>query len=139
LIRVPKIGLAVTYPLAGLQARLLVVNIHMVNFTITTQAMQHQLEALQDIIRNHQGPVVVAGDFNTWNSKRETLVLQKMADLGLQAVTFAPDNRVEFFNRKVDNVFYRGLQVKKSLSHQVSSSDHNPLEVHFALAQAARG
>ncbi len=138
LIRIPKIGLAVNYPLAGLQTRLLVVNIHLVNFTLGTEAMQHQIEALQDIIRTHQGPVVVAGDFNTWNNERETLVLQKMADLGLQQVTFQPDNRVDFFNRKVDNVFYRGLQVKKSLSHQVSSSDHNPLEVHFALAETAK-
>jgi endonuclease/exonuclease/phosphatase (EEP) superfamily protein YafD len=138
LIRIPKIALAVTYPLAGLQTRLLVVNIHLVNFTITTDAMQHQIDALQDIIRNHQGPVVVAGDFNTWNSDRETLVTQKMADLGLQAVVFQPDNRVKFFNHKVDNVFYRGLLVKKSSSHRVSSSDHNPLEVHFTLAEPPR-
>jgi endonuclease/exonuclease/phosphatase (EEP) superfamily protein YafD len=138
LFGIPKIALAVTYSFTGLQARLLVVNIHMVNFTITTSALRHQIDALKNIIRNHHGPVVVAGDFNTWNNGRETLVAQRMADLGLQAVVFQPDHRVEFFNHKVDKVFYRGLLVKKALSHQVSSSDHNPLEVHFTLPEPAR-
>ncbi len=135
LFKIPKIGLAAAYPLAGLETSLLVVNIHIVNYTINVDAVQRQIGALEQIVRAHQGPVIVAGDFNTWNDEREQLVYQKMIDLGMNQVAFEPDHRVSFFNHKVDGVFYRGLEVMKSLSHQVESSDHNPLEVHFRLRE----
>jgi endonuclease/exonuclease/phosphatase (EEP) superfamily protein YafD len=135
LFKIPKIGLAAAYPLAGLEKTLLVVNIHIVNYTINVAAVQRQIGALERIVRAHQGPVIVAGDFNTWSDEREQLVEQKMIDLGMSQVAFDPDHRVSFFNHKVDGVFYRGLEVTKSLSHQVNSSDHNPLEVHFRVQQ----
>lgn len=133
LFKIPKIGLAAAYRFAGLERSLLVVNIHIVNYTIDVDAVQRQIGALEQIVRTHEGPVIVAGDFNTWNNEREDLVLQKMNELGMSSVSFEPDHRVSFFNHKVDGVFYRGLEVTKSLSHQVESSDHNPLEVHFRL------
>ena len=133
LIRIPKIGLAAAYPLAGLEEQLLVVNIHLVNFTFDTRAVRHQIEALEAIVRNHEGPVIVAGDFNTWSDKREALVQEKMAELSLTAVAFDPDHRVRFLGRPVDGVYFRGLEVVRSRSHVVDSSDHNPLEVRFRL------
>lgn len=133
LFKIPKIGLAAAYPLSGLEMSLLVVNIHIVNYTLNVDAVQRQIGALEQIVRNHQGPVIVAGDFNTWNDEREELVRQKMEELGMTSVAFDPDHRVSFFNHKVDGVFFRGLEVIESLSHQVESSDHNPLEVHFRL------
>ncbi|RZW19203.1 MAG: endonuclease/exonuclease/phosphatase family protein, partial [Desulfobulbaceae bacterium] len=133
LFKIPKIVLAAAYRFAGLERSLLVVNIHIVNYTIDVDAVQRQIGALEQIVRTHEGPVIVAGDFNTWNNEREDLVLQKMNELGMSSVSFEPDHRVSFFNHKVDGVFYRGLEVTKSLSHQVESSDHNPLEVHFRL------
>ena len=133
LFKIPKIGLAAAYPLAGQEMSLLVVNIHIVNYTINVDAVQRQIGALEQIVRAHEGPVIVAGDFNTWNDEREELVRQKMEELGMTSVSFDPDHRVSFFNHKVDGVFYRGLEVIKSLSHEVESSDHNPLEVHFRL------
>ena len=133
LFKIPKIGLAAAYPLAGQEKSLLVVNIHIVNYTINVDAVKRQIGALEQIVRNHDGPVIVAGDFNTWNDEREELVMERMEELGMSSVIFDPDHRVSFFNHKVDGIFYRGLEVTKSLSHQVESSDHNPLEVHFRL------
>lgn len=137
LFKIPKIGLAASYPLAGLDTSLLVVNIHLVNYTINVAAVQRQISALEEIVRAHEGPVIVAGDFNTWNDERESLVRQKMTELEMNPVSFDPDHRVSFFSHRVDGVYYRGLEVTKSLSHQVESSDHNPLEVHFRLDQGA--
>ena len=137
LFKIPKIGLAASYPLAGHETSLLVVNIHIVNYTINVDAVQRQIGALEHIVRIHEGPVIVAGDFNTWNNEREALVQQKMTDLGMIPVAFDPDHRVSFFNHKVDGIYYRGLEVMKSLSHQVNSSDHNPLEVHFRLSEGS--
>ncbi len=137
LIRIPKVGLAAAYPLAGLDTQLLVVNIHLVNFTIDTEAVKQQIETLEALVRSHDGPVIVAGDFNTWSDTRESLVQKKMEDLGMGEVRFDPDKRVSFLNHTVDNVYFRGLDVVRSLSHQVESSDHNPLEVHFRLTSPA--
>ncbi len=139
ILKIPKIGLAATYPLAGLDQELLVVNIHMVNFTIQTKAMQRQIGALEHIVKMHEGPVIVAGDFNTWNEERESLLRRKMAELGMSPVTFAPDNRVTFFKHTVDGIYYRGLEVMSSVAHPVESSDHAPLEVHFRLQRRTAG
>ena len=139
LFRIPKIGLAATYPLAGLNTSLLVVNIHIVNYTLNVAAVERQIGALEQIVRTHEGPVIVAGDFNTWNDDRELFVQQKMTTLGMYPVSFDPDHRVTFFNHTVDGVYYRGLEVTKSQAHQVESSDHNPLEVHFRLSQGSAG
>lgn len=139
LLKIPKIGLAATYPLAGLDQELLVVNIHMVNFTIQTKAMQRQISALEHIVKTHAGPVIVAGDFNTWNEERQSLLRRKMTELGMSPVIFDPDNRVTFFKHTVDGVYYRGLEVMRSLAHPVESSDHAPLEVHFRLTSGAAG
>lgn len=139
LFNIPKIGLAAAYPLTGTDTRLLVVNIHLVNFTFTIDAVGRQFDSLNNIIMNHDGPVIIAGDFNTWNDSREVLVQQRMSELDMTPVTFYPDNRVTFFNRRVDGIYYRGLEVTKSLSHQVESSDHNPIEVHFRLSGPTHG
>lgn len=132
---IPKMMLVSTYPLEGSERRLLVVNAHMVNFTITSEVVRKQLSEIGDIIKMHDGPVIVAGDFNTWNGDRQSVVDKAMENLRLKPVTFDPDNRTLFMNRTVDGIFYRGLNVVGSYSHAVDSSDHNPLEVHFALAE----
>ena len=133
LFKIPKIGLAAAYSLTGMDTRLLVVNIHMVNFTFSAVAVDRQFDSLKNIILNHDGPVIIAGDFNTWNNGREELVQRRMSELDMTQVSFDPDHRVMFLNRTVDGIYYRGLEVTKSLSHEVDSSDHNPLEVHFRL------
>ena len=139
LFRIPKIGLAVAYPLTGMDTQLLVVNIHMVNFTFSTDAVRRQFDALSDIVMNHEGPVIIAGDFNTWNDSRESVVQERMHELHMTPVSFLPDNRVTFFNRAVDGIYFRGLEVTGSTTHEVESSDHNPLEVHFRLTDSSHG
>lgn len=136
---IPKMILVSTYPLSGVDRRLLVINVHMVNFTVTSEIVRKQLAEVAEIIKKHDGPVIVAGDFNTWNSDRESLVKGAMTKLNLQPVTFNPDNRSLFMNRPVDGIYYRGLEVTASNSYLVESSDHNPLEVHFKLADQYRG
>lgn len=138
LVRIPKIILASTYPIKGFNNELLVINLHMVNFTIGSDAVRRQIEAAREKIKSHQGPVIIAGDFNTWNAERESVVKERMRDLEMQPVSFLPDNRVEFFGRTVDGIYYRGLEVTKARTYQVKSSDHNPLEVHFRLTEAGQ-
>lgn len=133
LIKIPKVILASTYPFNGTDKELLIINVHLVNFTIGSDVVQKQAEALKDIVDNHPGPVIIAGDFNTWSETRQSLIREKMAEIGLAEVAFNPDNRVEFFKKVVDGLYFRGLEVEKAVSHLVETSDHNPLEVHFRL------
>ena len=137
-VKIPKIILLSTYPIKGSDSELLVINLHLVNFTIGTEAMRTQLEAAREKIKSHRGPVIVAGDFNTWNGERESLVREEMHALGLRMVSFSPDDRAEFFSHTVDGVYYRGLEVISATTHRVETSDHNPLEVHFRVVEAGR-
>jgi endonuclease/exonuclease/phosphatase (EEP) superfamily protein YafD len=137
-IKIPKIILASTYPIEGFESELLIINLHMVNFTIGSDAVRRQVKAAREKIKSHQGPVIVAGDFNTWNAERESVVQEEMIGLGLQAVSFSPDNRVEFFGRVVDGIYYKGLEVTSAKTSRVKTSDHNPLEVAFRLKQGGQ-
>ncbi len=136
LVKIPKIILLSTYPIKGSESELLVINLHLINFTIGTEAMRRQIKAARGKIKSHPGPVIVAGDFNTWNAERESVVGEEMQALGLQAVSFSPDDRVEFFGRPVDGVYYKGLEVTSATTYRVETSDHNPLEVHFRVPEA---
>ncbi|ASK54708.1 endonuclease/exonuclease/phosphatase family protein [Vibrio tarriae] len=132
-LRLPKSAIYARYRLSNEQ-ELAVVNLHAVNFTYGTQEYQQQLIALLDELRTFIGPVIVAGDFNSWSKARMALLSTQLASVGLQEVRFSPDNRTTFINGlPLDHVFYRGLQVEKAEASISDASDHNPLLVRFRL------
>jgi len=134
-LRLPKSGIYALYPLSNGQS-LAVVNIHAVNFTYGTQEYQLQLKALSEELEKHQGPVIVAGDFNSWNEKRLTVMKNALVSLGLQEVEFAPDHRIRFMTGlPLDHVFYSGLVVRNAKAPESDASDHNPLLLSFSLSQ----
>jgi len=112
---------------------LAVVNIHGVNFTFGVKDYARQLESIRMVIENHDGPVIVAGDFNTWNNGRNAQVEQLSAELGMTELTFAVDHRVTPFAHTLDRVLVRGLRVRAATTDIVDSSDHNPLSVRLSL------
>lgn len=105
----------------------IVVNLHAVNFTLGVKAFAEQLGTLQKILTNYQGQLIVAGDFNTWNSDRLHLLQQFTAHLQLTEAHFTPDNRTQKFGQVLDYIFIRNFEVISSAVKSVSSSDHNPL------------
>jgi len=131
---VPKTVLITRYPLAGTDTSLLVANVHMINFTIDLAAYRRQLAQTEDILARHQGPVILSGDLNTWNSKRMAAVADLAAKLNLRPVGFADDQRPNFLGQPVDHIYYRGLVPLSSITARVASSDHNPMQVTFMLA-----
>lgn len=130
-LRLPKTVLVNTYQLSGTDEKLLVANIHSINFTLGTEVYGEQINALKAAIAQHSGPVIVAGDFNSWSEKRKQIVNSMVKDLSLKAVTYTSHNRVTIFGNEIDHVFYRGLQTVSSEAQQVTSSDHNPIKVTF--------
>ncbi len=132
-LRLPKTVLVNEYNLSGTDEKLLVANIHSINFTLGTEVYGAQIDALKAAIDNHQGPVIVAGDFNSWSDARKEIINNMATDLSLKAVTYKSKNRVTIFGNEIDHVFYRGLEAVASEAKQVTSSDHNPIKVTFRV------
>lgn len=129
--RVPKATLATTLVIDGSERPLLLVNLHGVNFTIGTAALESQLNEVAEVLARHDGPVILAGDFNTWSGARRSVLEQTASRLGLRAVEPTDDQRTRFLGHTVDAVYYRGLEVLETATFAVNSSDHNPISVTF--------
>lgn len=130
LLRLSKSALITVYPLED-GRQLMVVNIHAVNFSFGVDIYQQQLKPIGDQILQHRGPVILAGDFNTWSRQRLYSLYRFSTLTGLQEVRFSNDRRKKVFGRPLDFVFYRGLQVADALVLETLASDHNPLIVKF--------
>ncbi len=129
----PKSALYATYPLSNGES-VAVVNIHAVNFTYGTVEYHRQLAILTNELSKHKGPIIVAGDFNSWSEERFEVMSKELAKLGLQEVDYLPDGRTQFITGlPLDHVFYRDLVAKKAEATISDASDHNPILVSFVL------
>lgn len=129
LIRFPKSSLSLIYRWQG--AEVLIVNVHSVNFTLDELTFTQQLADLSDELNQHTGPVVLAGDFNTWSDSRLAVFERFIQRHGLQLVAFEPDLRSRVFGEVLDHVAYRGLSLVSAKSIVTDSSDHNALLIRF--------
>jgi len=146
-VTAPKVSLVTEYPLPN-GKNLLAVNVHLLNFEVwSVKKISHQLEDLKTIMANHQGPIVMAGDFNTWNQKRLDLVKKVTRDIELKEVADFPkgrtsgDTRSGFWNEvlgvegdlPLDRVFFSGFNPTAARVLQYDTSDHRPILVKLQL------
>jgi endonuclease/exonuclease/phosphatase (EEP) superfamily protein YafD len=134
LIRIPKTILITRYPLSDGNQVVMVANVHLINYTLTVSHFRAQLKQLEKILSKHQGPLIVSGDFNTWNDERLAVVDTIASRLDLKAVTFSENYRTTVLGHNVDYIYYRGIELVKALSVKIATSDHNPLIVKFRLS-----
>lgn len=132
-LRTPKATSVTEHPLENREEHLLAINLHAVNFDLSLDSLQSQLQSLQDVLIRHVGPVIFAGDMNTWSESRQSLVDNFMHEHGLNSVAFEPDLRTRVFGRALDHIYIRGLQAQYAQVFPVESSDHNPLRVRLAI------
>jgi endonuclease/exonuclease/phosphatase (EEP) superfamily protein YafD len=133
IFKVPKMLLATSYPLANNSKRLLVVNIHAVNF-VSFSKYSRQIRQIAEVTENHEGPVILAGDFNTWNKLRSQSLREITSQMGLQEVILARKSRLHHLNQHLDHVFYRGLELQKAeVLSDINTSDHYPISAEFRL------
>lgn len=130
---IPKTIVVTLYALSGTDQSLAAVNLHLINFSLSTSEYRSQLHQLETFLSKHEGPIIVAGDFNSWKNKRMEVVNGFVENLKLNGVTFKVNNRATFFGHNVDFVFYRGLEPVTATTPGVKSSDHNPMLVTFKL------
>lgn len=132
-IRIPKVGAAMSLPLPNGQA-LLLVNVHLINFEMYPTAYEEQLRTLMQLVAQHQGPLVLSGDFNSWSGYRMAIIRKLITEFGLVEVSFAQDHRLRFLGNPLDHVFVRGLNVLNATTESTESSDHAPLLLEVELA-----
>ena len=132
IIQIPKVASIMNLPLEKGNS-LLIINVHLINFEWGISAYQVQLEQLFSFVENHQGPIIMAGDFNAWNEERLNLVNSLIKKYGLNSVALSQDERVRFLGYPLDYIFMRGVKVVSATSEVVTSSDHNPLLMEFEL------
>ncbi len=130
----PKATSITEYTLENGQ-RLLAINMHGVNFTFGVDDFSRQLEDLNSVLAAHPGPVIFAGDLNTWSEARQGLVDVFALRHNLRPVVFEPDLRTRAFGQALDHIYVRGLRPLSTEVVQVTSSDHNPLLVHLQVEE----
>jgi endonuclease/exonuclease/phosphatase (EEP) superfamily protein YafD len=146
-VTAPKVSLITEYRLPGGQS-LLTVNVHLLNFERWGDLkIRDQLEDLKSILKFHSGPIIMAGDFNTWNQKKLQLVEEVTGELNLTEVMEFPDGRTtgdlksDFINTifgihsklPLDRVYYRGFSIDSARILPYESSDHQPIAVQLTL------
>jgi len=129
----PKATSITEYPLQGRADRLLAINLHAINFDLALDRFNAQFDALRDVLTHHQGPVILAGDLNTWSGDRQSLVDAFMREHDLRSVSFEPDLRTRAFGHALDHIYVRGLRADHARVIPVTSSDHNALRVRLGI------
>lgn len=132
-LRSPKATVITTYGLTGTDESLLVVNMHGLNFTFGTSDFEEQVRQALAEARAHAGPMLLAGDFNTWHPGQSDLLHSMAAELGLDALAYDEDHRTRAFGQPLDHIYARGLDIVSATSNRVTSSDHNPITVQLKV------
>ena len=113
---------------------LLVVNVHAINF-VSTKQFSKEIELIKVELLGHQGPLIVAGDFNVWSRQRRLRLLQFCRSLGLRKAIMVDPHHVKTYRQHpLDFIFYRDLTLQETSAIDTSKvSDHNPLYARFKL------
>ena len=114
--------------------KLIMVNLHAINF-VKNSDFQNELESIKSVLISHKGAMIVAGDFNTWNTKRVGFLREFTSSLALKEVTFTDNTDLKkVFSNSLDYIFYRDLKlIDSKVINSKEISDHNPIIARFKL------
>lgn len=125
LTRTPKLALLTEHALG--EDTLLVANVHAINFAGYAD-FDAQLARIEAALGEHQGPLLLAGDFNTWSRRRQRRLELLGAAVEAAPVRFRNDRRAA----PLDHVLVRGLQVEDASLEPSRASDHAALCLELA-------
>lgn len=138
----PKTALVSDFKITGRGGNervLRVINVHAINF-VSNESFYAHMKQVFAAIREHDGPLILAGDFNTWNPWRTkflklvTTTPKENSDdafrdfrFGLKTAHSAPGILLT-----LDYVFTRGLKTIQAHDlAEIRSSDHQPILLDF--------
>ena len=134
--RTKKMLLATVYPLNNPGQSLLVINSHIINFVSFSKFRSH-IDQVFKTIEHHTGPLLIAGDFNTWNRKRLKYFNYLALSLSLKEVKMFRKARLNHFWNHLDHIYCRELEVLSTHVHtHIHSSDHYPISLSLRTQPA---
>lgn len=132
-----KMSLATVYPLHVLEQSLLVVNSHIINF-VSFEKFRTHLDQVFQTLEHHDGPILLAGDFNTWNGKRLKYFHELAMSFSLEEVEMMRQPRLSHLFQHLDHIYYRGLEIVDAHVHtHIHSSDHYPISLSLRTLNPA--
>ncbi len=140
--KIQKTVLFTKYPIGSPSLELLVVNIHGININIDLDGFKEQIRYIAEVVMRHDGPVILAGDFNTWKEARLDHLSKLAKEMELVKIDFGSNaDYVEtMFGNPLDHIFIskEKLEVIKGSQDvivDIKSSDHSPLFVELRIRQ----
>ncbi len=126
IVKTPKLTSANKYKIQGMDKELILLNIHAINFVSKAKFESHITKSLE-LIKNHNGPVIFVGDFNTWSDARYEILLKLTSAAGLKHYNDFKRPTGEGMHSDLDHFFGRGIKVNKIEMLDLRSSDHFPI------------
>jgi len=140
--KIKKTVLFTKYPIGSPSLELLVVNVHGININIDLDGFKEQIRYIAEVVMRHDGPVILAGDFNTWREARLDHLSKLVKEMKLVKIDFGSNaDYVEtMFGNPLDHIFIskEKLEVIKGSQDvivNIKSSDHRPLFVELRMRQ----
>ncbi len=131
-LRTPKATLITTYKISGRPETLCVVNTHATLIRRPATAVR-EIEQVIEHISGHKGPLIYAGDFNTFTSAYITEVDRVLSTVGLERVRFDVDPRAS--TAALDQLYIRGINlINAVVDTSFVKSDHFPIIARLDLA-----
>lgn len=111
---------------------IMVINTHGINF-VSLHAYKVQLNEIVEKASHFDGPILWAGDFNSWNPGRNSILSRAIKTLKLTSVEFKNSERIKtFMGHRLDHVFTRDLKISHAEVLKTKASDHNPLTLEIS-------
>ena len=91
------------------------------------------LQQFQEHLRLHKGPIILVGDFNTWEKGRVRILESVARRIGLTHVRF-PIGIKSVSGHELDRVYVRGgAAAEQRVFANPAASDHSLLSFQFIL------
>lgn len=108
-----------------------IANIHSLNF-VTNGIWKKQIDYFLKHLPEH-GPLIFAGDFNTWHPDRFNYLERKLQDMRLHYANY--DHNIIM---RLDHIFVRDIEVIETKADvNMHTSDHYPVTLTFTLKEGS--
>jgi len=107
-------------------------NSHGINFRLRRPFL-HQMLQFEETLRHHAGPIILVGDFNTWEKGRVRILESVARSIGLAHVRF-PAGVKAVRGHELDRVYVRGGEaVHQQVIANSGASDHSMLSFKLII------
>lgn len=135
--RTPKTAMCTYYPVDAPdcppEQAFLVLNSHGINFRLRRPFLDQMLQ-FEAQLQHHAGPILLVGDFNTWEQGRVRILEAVARSIGLTRIAF-PTGIKSVRGHELDRVYVRGGEaVQQSVCVNVGASDHSMLSFKFIIS-----